>query len=480
VAGEPGNPNRVYVVEAEGTIQLVENGVTNSTPFLDISSLVCTSAEGCGFEGGMTSMAFAPDYATSGLFYVFFTRDATPQHDLVIREFQRTSDANDIDEGTGRDVLVIPHPDDETHNGGQLQFGPDGLLYISTGDGGSTPEKGQDLDTLLGKLLRIDPRDPPGGSDYSVPPGNPFVGVAGDDEIYSYGLRNPYRFSFDRLTGDLTIADVGQASWEEVDFMANGAARGANFGWRCFEANHTFHTGDECDPLPSNHTPPVLEYENPPGPPNAAVNGGFVIRDTTVPSLLGRYVYADTYGARGNQIHSAQLFPGGSSGDASTGMTANFVVSFGEDACGHVYVAHDGDTVSRIQQSGATPACAPQLAATGAADTRGPSLSFKLRKARRAAARGEVTLGVTCDETCKALGEGEIVMRGRDMELDPDGVALAAGARGALHLDLSRREAKRLLRALSGGGKAKAAVEVTATDLAGNQAAAERRIRQKP
>lgn len=479
VAGEPGNPSRVYVVEGAGRIRLVVDGTTQAGDFLDITGDVCFSSDTCGSESGLFSMAFAPDYATTGLFYVFFTRDATPEHDLVIREFQRTTDPNDIDEATGRDVIVIPHPDAANHNGGQLQFGPDGLLYISIGDGGSTPGNGQLLTTRLGKLLRINPADPPGVASYSVPADNPFVdGEPGGnaDEIYSYGLRNPYRFSFDRLTGDLTLGDVGLGAREEIDFLANGGARGVNFGWVCFEG--TQPTGS-CGTLPSNHTPPVLEYTR--SGSSAAVNGGYVVRDTALPSLLGRYLYADTFDALNNEIRSAQLFPGGSSGDAPTGLTANFVVSFGEDACGHVYVAH-GNTVSRIEPTSGPFPCAPQVAIQPPqvqGDLTAPVLGVDVGKGKRAAARGKVTLVVTCNEGCTLRGEGEIVLQGKDIGLDPDSGALPAGATGRLHLELSAKQARRLRRVLLDGGKATAVVGLTAADAAGNRGTATHRIKQK-
>jgi glucose/arabinose dehydrogenase len=365
VAAPPGDASRVFVVEAPGTIRLVKDGVVQPTAFLDASADVFDIGEG-GCECGMFSMAFAPDYATNGRFYVFYTRDVLlSQHELVIREYRRSAGNPDLaDPASARDVLVIPHPDASNHNGGQLAFGPDGHLYIATGDGGSTPQLAQSRTTMLGKLLRINPAGNLPG-EYSIPAGNPFADGAGGnaDEIYAYGLRNPYRFSFDRLTGDLVIGDVGQALREEVDFVPAGTAPGLNFGWRCFEGTLPLVTTAECDPPLANHTPPVLEYSRG-ASPGAAVNGGFVVRDTTVPSLLGRYVYGDSGDALMDHVFSATLSGTGSAGNASTGMVANALVSFGEDACGHVYVAA-GATVSRIQQSAVAPACAPQVPPAG-------------------------------------------------------------------------------------------------------------------
>ncbi len=193
VAAPPGDTDRVFVSEGAGTIQLVKSGVTQPQPFLSIGDV--RFGGGCG-ECGLFSMAFAPDYATSGLFYVFYTRDdptAGNQHFLVIREYSRSAGDPDLaDPASGRDVLVIPHFTATNHNGGQLQFGPDGFLYIATGDGGSTPENAQDLTSRLGKLLRIDPRDPAGTDTYSIPAGNPFADAGPNaDEIYSYRAAQP-------------------------------------------------------------------------------------------------------------------------------------------------------------------------------------------------------------------------------------------------------------------------------------------------
>ena len=208
VAAPPSDGERVFVVEQGGRIRLVRAGTLSTPDFLDITTLVLS-----GGERGLFSMAFAPDYATSGRFYVYYTAQ-DPAGELTIAEYRRSANP-DVAEVSGRIVLSIPHPVGN-HNGGQLQFGPDGYLYIATGDGGGggDPDRnGQNLDSLLGKLLRIDPRLGPNGEPYTIPTDNPFVGQTGARaEIWSYGLRNPWRFSFDRLTGDLTVGDVGQGS----------------------------------------------------------------------------------------------------------------------------------------------------------------------------------------------------------------------------------------------------------------------------
>ena len=373
VTGAPGDPSRVFVVEGGGTIRLVKNGVTQPTPFLDISSDVYRGPGLCS-DCGLFSMALAPDYATSGLFYVFYTRapTGTEAFDVRIEEFRRSAANPDVaDPASRRIVLEIPReknpdgPETTGHNGGQLQFGPDGLLYISVGDGDCCPDpagNAQNTAVLNGKLLRINPTGTMPGQ-YSSPADNPFAGATpGADEIYAYGLRNPYRFSFDRLTGDLTIGDVGEATWEEIDFMPRGTGRGANFGWNCFEGNHVFLMAPaSCTSSPpTNPTPPVLEYPHPTNPHGpAAVSAGYVIRDGALPSLLGRYIYADTYNTLGGQPHTVQLSAGASSGDSALGVSATNVVSFGEDACAHIYVATIGGTVYRLERTSGPFPCSP-------------------------------------------------------------------------------------------------------------------------
>jgi glucose/arabinose dehydrogenase len=368
VTGAPGDPSRVFVVEGTGTIRLVKNGTTLPTPFLTIPEVYT----GCG-DCGLFSMAIAPDYAASGLFYVFYTRDSelgNGSYYLRIEEFRRSAANPDTAAlGSRRVVLEIPHLDSfPGHKGGQLQFGPDGLLYISVGDGGPQGDpngNAQSTETLHGKLLRINPSGTMPGQ-YSIPADNPFAGATpGADQIYSYGLRNPWRFSFDRLTGDLTIGDVGYMNWEEIDFMPNGTGRGANFGWNCFEGTHPLlPTPMGCTPPPVNHTPPVLEYPNP-DPGGASVTGGYVIRDGALPSLLGRYVYADAQDAFAGELRTTRLAAGGSSGDSSLGVSATNVVSFGEDACAHIYVAAIAGTVYRLEPTGGSLPCLPQNPAGG-------------------------------------------------------------------------------------------------------------------
>ena len=277
----PGDRRRVFVVEQSGRIMLLLGGKRVSRPFLDLSGEVTA-----GGEQGLLSMAFAPDYAASGRFYVYFTDRGGDQR---VQEFRRSSGSpNRADVSTRRQVMSMadPYPN---HNGGLLLFGPDGLLYIGTGDGGSggDPEnRAQNLESLLGKILRIDPRAD-GSSAYRVPSSNPFVGRAGRDEIYAYGLRNPWRFSFDRRNGNLYIGDVGQDQFEEIDFARRGGARGRNYGWSCFEGRRRFDDSRNC----AGATPPILQYGRSGG--ECSVTGGVVVRDPGLPALAGRYVYGD-------------------------------------------------------------------------------------------------------------------------------------------------------------------------------------------
>ncbi len=387
VTSPPGDTRRVFVVEAGGTIRLVKDGVTEPAPFLDLSAEVFDFAEGGNCECGVFSIAFAPDYATSGRFYAFYTADdmdlLDPGHLIRITEFRRSGADPDLaDPATRRLVLEIDHPSASNHNGGQLQFGPDGLLYIATGDGGGGQSaNAQNTGSLLGKLLRINPAGA-GAGDYSVPADNPFVGVAGADEIYSTGLRNPYRFSFDRLTGDLVIGDVGEGQWEEIDFLPRGLGNGANFGWNCFEADAPIVVAPPCPP--AAHVPPVHKYPNPAGG-GAAIIGGFVVRDTALPTLLGRYLYTDQYI---DEVRSISLAPGGSSGDTALALDPLFSpVSFGEDACAHVYVTTFTNVYRLEPENGPFP-CAPQRAPSltappPVAGTMPPATTTRRKKCKR-------------------------------------------------------------------------------------------------
>jgi len=336
VTASPKDLRRVMVVQQGGRIIVVRDGKALSTPFLDVSSRVIS-----GGEQGLLGLAFAPDYAKSGLFYVYFTRRDGKQE---VAEFKRaTSDRASL--SSYRSVLVMDDPEDN-HNGGQLNFGPDGLLYIGTGDGGGggdqhgTIGNAQNLGSMLGKILRIDPRRAATKA-YSVPSSNPFVGRAGArPEVYSYGLRNPWRFSFDRVGGDLIIGDVGEATVEEVDFTSIAEASGGNFGWRVREGDRPFSGGTL-----SGAIEPVIVRTHDEG--WCSVTGGYVVRDPALPSLLGKYLYGDFCEGI---IYGARLSSSGAAGNARVSGLPQIAAlsSFGEDARGRIYVVSLGGAVSRI------------------------------------------------------------------------------------------------------------------------------------
>ena len=335
VAQPPGERRDLYVVEKTGRIVLVRDGRELPEPFLDLSGEVST-----GSEQGLLSMAFAPDYIRSGRFYVDFT---DTEGDTRIQEFRRSeSNPAVADPSTRRELLFVDQPF-ANHNGGLLLFGPDGKLYVGLGDGGAAADpmrNGQDLGTLLGKLLRIDPL-PSGGEPYRTPRSNPFVDrEAARREIYAYGLRNPWRFSFDRLEGALSIGDVGQDEVEEVDLVLKGEGAGANFGWSAFEGDQRFNADQDAP----GHVPPVLTYPLDVG--TCAVTGGYVVRDESLRSLYGRYLYADFCVGR---LRSFTARPGRhASDDRPLGPTVPLLSSFAEDDRGRIYVTSLEGPVYRL------------------------------------------------------------------------------------------------------------------------------------
>src|SRR3954453_11351556 len=334
VTAPAGDRRRIFVVEQGGKIKVMRGGKVLSTPFLDVTSKVLS-----GGEQGLLGLAFAPDYAQSGLFYVYYT---DKNGDERLFEYHRRTEEG-APPAPARQVLFTPD-DESNHNGGMLAFGPDKLLYIGTGDGGGGGDQhgahgnGQNLGVLLGKLLRIDPR-PSGGRAYTIPTDNPFVGRAGArGEIYAYGLRNPWRFSFDRSTGELTIGDVGQDAVEEIDFVRRGKDRGANFGWRVFEGNARYNRGGSAP----GAIKPVITEKHSAG--NCSITGGVVIRDRKLPAWRGRYVFGDY--CRG-VIQTAKL-PSGKVTDRKLHVDA--LSSFGEDASGRVYATSLEGPVYRLVQ----------------------------------------------------------------------------------------------------------------------------------
>jgi glucose/arabinose dehydrogenase len=342
VAVAPGAAALLFVVEQAGRIQVLRNEQKQTVPFLNIADLVRGPPDpGAGGEQGLLSVAFAPNYAQSRLFYVFFVNS---QGDLEIDEFRRSgSDPLRADKATRRIVLVISHRNATNHNGGQLQFGPDGLLYVATGDGGSVNPRGdlaRNLNSLLGKILRINPFSHMGSLAYRIPPANPFVGKAGRDEIYAYGFRNPWRFSIDN--GRIAIGDVGQSRQEEVDFLALSDAKGANFGWPQYEGNLVF---DAARPGPHPPAFPMFTYGH--GGGRCAIIGGYVVRDRGLPTLAGRYIYGD---ACTGEVRS--FVPNVSTqtalSDRPGGLVLPSLSSFGRGFGGRVYVTQSSGALSRL------------------------------------------------------------------------------------------------------------------------------------
>jgi glucose/arabinose dehydrogenase len=337
VTGAPGFPQLLFVVEQPGQIAVLRNGHRLRKPFLDLRDEVSY-----GGERGLLSVAFPLDYARSKRFYVYYTDN---DGNIRIDEFKRGS-ATRARRGSRRKVIVIPHPVNANHNGGQLQF-LGNLLYFGTGDGGSggdPPNNAQNKDVLLGKLLRIDPR-PASGRPYSVPADNPFVGRSGRDEIYSYGLRNPFRFSFDRRSHRLVIADVGQNQFEELDYLPVAAANGANFGWDAFEGFSKYSDENSGTPNPGGTVKPIFAYSHARGGGSCSIIGGYVVRDPRLPGLLGRYVYADLCEG---QLRALDPHLKRASGDHRLGLHVESPSSFGEDDQHRLYVASVEGPVYRL------------------------------------------------------------------------------------------------------------------------------------
>ena len=338
VTGAPGFPKLLFVVEQEGRVQVLDRGRRRTRPFLDIGGLIDS-----GGERGLLSLAFAPDYPRSKRFYVYYTDRSGA---IRVDEFHRRS-ATRADFGSRRSVIRIPHPVNANHNGGDLHF-LGNLLYFGTGDGGSggdPPNNAQNKDVLLGKLLRIDPR-PSGGRPYSVPADNPFVGRPGRDEIYSYGLRNPFRYSFDLTHGAprIAIGDVGQNQFEELDYTTVAAARGANFGWDALEGFDTYEDENSGTPDPGGTVKPIFAYPHSRNG-SCSIIGGYVVRDPRLRGLRGRYVYADLCEG---QLRSLVPHLKRASGDRRLGLRVASPTSFGEDGRHRLYVTSLEGPVYRL------------------------------------------------------------------------------------------------------------------------------------
>jgi glucose/arabinose dehydrogenase len=327
----PAGDARLFVVEQEGRIRIVQNGQLLSTPFLDIVSKV-----GSGGERGLLSMAFHPEYRSNGYFYVNYT---DRNGDTNVERYSVGSDSNRAEPASARRVLLVTQPY-SNHNGGHILFGPDGMLYVAMGDGGSggDPQNhAQNRGDLLGDLLRIDVNADP----YGIPADNPFRTVSGArGEIWAYGLRNPWRIAFDRVAGNLYVADVGQNQVEEINVVPASTA-GLNYGWRIMEGSHCYNPSSNCSR--AGLTEPAAEYTHSEG---CSVTGGLVYRGSAMPDLRGHYFYADycegwirSFLYTNGQVGNLRTWPLGSIGS---------ILSFGEDATGELYVLSATGTVYRF------------------------------------------------------------------------------------------------------------------------------------
>jgi len=327
--------SRLFIVERPGRIRVMHHGTLLVTPFLDITSSVSSVG-----ERGLLSMAFHPNYSHNGQFFVYYT-DLNGA--VTIARYAVSADSNVAAPSSAQTIISIPHSF-TNHNGGQVGFGPDGYLYLAPGDGGTGGANGQDTTVLLGKVLRIDVN---ATSPYVVPATNPFVGrLPARPEIWAYGLRNPWRFSFDRLTGDLYVADAGESAWEEVDFQFAGNSGGQDYGWNIMEGAHCFNPPTGC--ATAGLTLPVFEYSHGLNDANCVIIGGYVYRGQRLPILSGRYFFADFCAG---WIHSIRV-QGGVVVDLQDHTpqfgTLSSINSFGEDALGELYLTVQSGNVYRI------------------------------------------------------------------------------------------------------------------------------------
>ena len=333
--------NRLFLVEQVGLIWILKDGARTTGPFLDISSLISPGAITNRFtEQGLLGLAFHPDYQSNGAFFVNYT---DLQGSTVVARYHVDAENPDIADATSGEILFRLSQPYANHNGGHIEFGPDGYLYIALGDGGSANDPlgaGQNRQLLLGSILRI---DVDGAAPYAIPPDNPFVGDASArDEIWAYGLRNVWRFTFDRATGDMYMADVGQNQWEEINFQPADSAGGENYGWNVWEGKHIFAGGSA-----PNHVPPIYEYSHSFG---CSVTGGNVYRGEAIAELEAVYLFGDwcsgrIWGAwRDHEMawHADQLM--------NTGLP---ISSFGEDEAGEVYVIDYGGALYRFDPADA-------------------------------------------------------------------------------------------------------------------------------
>jgi glucose/arabinose dehydrogenase len=445
----PEGDSRLFIVEQAGLIKILQNGNVLPIPFLNIDPLT-TNPTG-NDERGLLGMAFHPNYAQNGFFYLNYTNLAG---DTIIARYSVSANPNRADSLTALQILFIDQPF-SNHNGGHLAFGPDDYLYIGMGDGGSAGDpqgNGQRDDTLLGKMLRIDingddfPADP--GRNYAIPPTNPFAGPGNPlDEIWAKGVRNPYRWSFDRQIGDMYIADVGQGCWEEIDFQPASSAGGENYGWVIMEGAHCYPPGPQCQPISCTpqHILPIHEYSHSEAGFSCSVTGGYVYRGSILPTLPGTYFFADFCS---NQIYSfrytgstvteftnrtTELAPGG-------GLSITGIAGFGEDGFGEMYIVdRDAASTGEVYKITATaagvedPSSAPR--ASFALDPATPNpFSTAIDFGIQASAAGQLTVEVfdATGRLVRTLSAGEAIPAGRrDLTWDgqsDDGSPAPSGA----------------------------------------------------
>jgi hypothetical protein len=329
----PAGDARLFVVEQPGRIRVIKNDQLLDPPYLDISAKLTF-----GGERGLLGLAFHPNFATNGFFYVYYT---DLSGNIQISRYHANPADDFADPSSASPILNIPHPGQSNHNGGMLLFGTDGKLLIGTGDGGGGGDpdgNGQNITALLGKLLRI---DVDGASPYAIPPDNPFAAAAGPGtrgEIWALGLRNPWRYSIDRTEGLLYIADVGQNSWEEVDVMPTSAA-GVNYGWNVMEGAHCYNASS-CNQ--NGLQLPVIEYDHGQG---CSITGGFVYRGSMIPGLQGHYLYSDYCSGF---LRSFRYANGAATNTRDWGLSLGSVLSFGEDASGELYVLSGDGVVYKL------------------------------------------------------------------------------------------------------------------------------------
>lgn len=365
----PTNGNRWYVLEQGGVIRTFLAGDSSSTVFADLTDRV-VKVDG---EMGLLGMAFHPNFSSNGYIYLYYSAgdsDPATHHESRISRFSITNESQ-LDVNSELVIMRVGQPF-SNHNGGNILFGPDGYLYIGLGDGGSggdPNDNAQNINSLLGKMLRIDvdnPADPGNGVYYSSPAGNPYVGVSGRDEIYALGLRNPWRWSFDRGTGKLVAGDVGQGAWEEIDIITLGG----NYGWRCYEGNVAYNTSSGCN---DSYIFPIYAYDHNTG---ISVTGGYVYRGSAIPSLVGKYVFSD-YGT-GPVWAITDPYGSASVSELINNTTTNgmYISSFTEDADGELYVVSylDGFIYRIEPDTGIAPGAFPtMLSDTGCVNPADPT-----------------------------------------------------------------------------------------------------------